>query len=125
MGVPDNPMTNAGALTACAMMASNTHLPEVIKLMDACCGSDVEFSSSAYNTELQNSSHALAIGYSMQSKKALPPNTDLGASTSLYLKCNAIQVNTRQLAALGATLAFGGMCPFTSQRVFEPRQVRQ
>lgn len=61
----------------------------------------------------------------MQSRRAFPPNTDLGKATSLYLKSNAIQVTSRQLAGLAATLACGGVCPATQRRVFAAQEVRR
>merc|ERR1719356_2226731 len=62
----------------------------------------------------------------MKEKKSFPSCfSDLGATLELYFKTCAILSNCEAMANMAATLANGGLCPWTSQRIFEPESVRR
>ena len=41
-----------------------------------------------------------------------------------YFQCYSVQANCETLAVIGATLANGGVCPISAERVIKPDAVR-
>jgi len=61
----------------------------------------------------------------MKSKKAFPEGTDVDQTLEHYLQTCAMQMDTDTLAVVAATLANGGICPMTGDRVLKSQTVEQ
>uniref|UniRef100_A0A672RVZ2 glutaminase n=1 Tax=Sinocyclocheilus grahami TaxID=75366 RepID=A0A672RVZ2_SINGR len=104
---PHNPMVNAGAIVCTSLIkqgASNAekfdYMMSFLKMM---AGNEyVGFSNATFQSERESGDRNFAIGYYLKEKKVI----DLFASV------------------MAATLANGGFCPITGERVLSPESVR-
>jgi glutaminase len=60
----------------------------------------------------------------MREVGAFPADTDIFATLDLYFSACSLLTNTRDMAAIAATLANGGVCPLTDEQVFQPETVK-
>jgi len=60
----------------------------------------------------------------MQEAKAFPENTDLKEVLEFYFMLCSIEVDAEMMSVIAATLANGGVCPLTGDRIFNARTVR-
>ncbi len=128
-GLPHNPMINAGAIMCCAMIkrgapASDRFDFVMEKWREAAGGAKIGFNNAVYLSERQTADRNFALGYFMREKKAFPPDVNLLDVLEFYFQCCSIEVTTRALATIAATLANGGLCPLTGVQVFRPDHVK-
>jgi glutaminase len=126
-GLPHNPMINAGAIMTCSLIKANHTVDKrhkhVMDVWSRLCGNTkVGFDKELFKTE--GSQRNMALSYYMLEKEAFPENTDIYKTIELYRKCCSIEVNVDQLAIAAASLANGGVCPTTGERVFDSDNVR-
>uniref|UniRef100_A0A6Q2X9W8 glutaminase n=1 Tax=Esox lucius TaxID=8010 RepID=A0A6Q2X9W8_ESOLU len=92
---PHNPMVNAGAIVC-------TSLLKVMNFMNKLAGNEyVGFSNATFQSERESGDRNFAIGYYLKEKKFL-----------------------YRASVMAATLANGGFCPITGERVLGPEAVR-
>ena len=84
----------------------------------------IEFDNGVYLSEREHSARNWALAWFMQENQSFPAFTDLTKTMELYVQSCAITVNTHTLSAMAATLANGGICPLTQQRVMDSAVVR-
>lgn len=128
-GRPHNPMINAGAIMCGAMIKPELPLSDrfehvMERWAELAGGSKPHFSNPVYLSERQNADRNFALGYYMREHGAFPPGVDLIEALEFYFQCCSILVNARQMAAIAATLANGGVCPLTGKRVLQGQTVR-
>ncbi|NNG40959.1 glutaminase [Flexivirga sp. ID2601S] len=127
-GRPRNPMINAGALTTHALIGGGTASVEerfelVRRGLSDFAGRDLSVDEQVYASELDTAYRNRAIANMLRNYDLIdiePEDVVRG-----YTRQCAISVTTRDLAAMAATLANGGVQPMTGQRVVEPAVVRQ
>eukprot|EP01083_Nonionella_stella_P081494 224534_1 len=127
--IPHNPMINAGAIMSCALIRQNdtraNRFNAVIEMWKRLCGtSKIGFQNSVYLSERDTADRNFCLGYMMNEYDSFPPNTDLIKTLEFYLQCCSIEVNSQMTSVLAATLANGGTCPITDDRVFQSDMVR-
>jgi glutaminase len=130
-GRPHNPMINAGAIM-CVSLLKRPGEVNIAERFDAVMdtwrrltgGSKVSFNNSVYLSERTTADRNFALGYFMREQQAFPPGTDLQETLEFYFQCCSIEVNAEQMAAVAATLANGGICPISGERVFETKTVQ-
>jgi glutaminase len=54
----------------------------------------------------------------MEEENAFPHGTDLKKTLEAYFTWCSIEINSKSMAMLAATLANGGICPTTTERIF-------
>ncbi|MCH5645460.1 glutaminase A [Gordonia sp. ABSL49_1] len=123
---PKNPMINAGAILAASLLlppvteideATVTKVfGEVLDFYSACAGRRLTLDEAVYASEKATGSRNRAIGYMLDSFGALDTNPD--AALDLYYRQCSIRVTTDDLAAIGSTIANGGLNPRTGRMVF-------
>lgn len=127
--IPHNPFINAGAIMACALIQRNLdpadrfdYIMETWK--DLCGGLKPGFNNAVYLSEKNSADRNFAIAHFMQEKKAFPKNTSLDEVLEFYFQCCSIELSTRQLSIVAATLANAGTCPLTRKEIFNSDTVK-
>lgn len=128
-GKPHNPMINAGAIMACSLIKPGSTTADrfdyIMNRWNALVGSDkARFSNSVYLSERQTADRNFALGYFMREHKAFPENTDLLQTLEFYFQCCSIELTAESMSIVAATLANGGVCPITGERVFSVKTVQ-
>ena len=128
-GKPHNPMINAGAIMCSSMIkpdldpaASFDHL---LNRWTALCGDQkAHFNNSVYQSERNTADRNYALGYYMREHKAFPDSVDMIQTLEFYFQTCSIEVDTEMMAVLAATLANGGVCPVTGERILRTKNVQ-
>ena len=132
-GKPHNPMLNGGAIMSCALtlqlVQPKTNLAEkydfLFNSLHRMAGYEfLGFNNSVFLSERETADRNFAMGYFMKENKSFPANTDLQETLDLYFQSCSLEVNTETLAVMGATLANGGTCPTTGEKVLKASDVR-
>jgi len=132
-GKPHNPMLNAGAIMSCALMLQlvepKCSLAEkydfLLQYLQRIAGNEViGFNNSVFLSERASADRNFSMGYFMKENKCFPPKSDLKDVLDLYFQSCSLEVTTETLAVMGATLANGGICPTTGEKVLEAPDVR-
>ncbi|XP_008302645.1 glutaminase kidney isoform, mitochondrial-like isoform X1 [Stegastes partitus] len=126
---PHNPMVNAGAIVCTSLIkqgASNAEkFDYVMNFMNKMAGNEyVGFSNATFQSERESGDRNFAIGYYLKEKKCFPEGTDMTAILDFYFQLCSIEVTCESASVMAATLANGGFCPITGERVLSPEAVR-
>jgi glutaminase len=127
--LPHNPMINAGAIVTCSLIKPELEMADrfdhVMKYWSRLSWKNsVRFNNSVYLSEKLTADRNFALGYFMREKKAFPENTNLMDTLEFYFQCCSIELNAEGMANVAATLANGGLCPITGERVLQPDTVK-
>jgi glutaminase len=122
-GRPHNPMINSGAIMACSLIHPELPLEERLGVVldtwqTLTGGCRPGFSLEVYLSEKRTADRNFALGYFMREKKAFPEGIDLHQVLDFYFQCCAIEMTCRTQAVVAGSLANGGVCPITGERVF-------
>lgn len=128
-GLPHNPMVNAGAIMACALIRPKGGLVQRFEaVMDTWArlsgGKRPGFNNAVYVSERQSADRNFALAYFMREKGAFPEGSSLMETLDFYFQCCSLEVNSEHISIAAATLANGGVCPLTGERVMEASTVR-
>lgn len=143
---PHNPMINAGAIMCSALIKlserrrleagtemtnfelggfSGKRFDYLLGRWSAACGDETpHFSNSVYLSERETADRNFALAYFMRENEAFPKDIDLHDVLDFYFQCCAAELNTKAMSIFAATLANGGICPITGQRVFGTKTVQ-
>ena len=129
-GLPYNPLVNTGAIMTCSLVDMKSNASErfdnVMNWYKRLCGGLVKpgFSNSIYLSERETADRNFAMAYLMRGGDCFPEGTDIVHVLEFYFQCCSIEMTADSLAVVAATLANGGVCPLTSERVFASSVVR-
>lgn len=128
-GRPHNPMINAGAIMCCSMIRPKLDLSDKFEFVmnswkAAGGGASVRFNNSVYLSERSTADRNFALGYFMRENKAFPEGINLLEVLEFYFQCCSIESNAESMAVVAATLANGGVCPTTGERIFSSKTVQ-
>lgn len=115
-----NPMVNAGAIATTSLVpgASTAAKWEFIRAgLSAFAGRDLLLDEAVYASEAATNQRNQGIARLLQGYGRLYADPD--EATDLYTRQCAVNVTARDMAAMGATLAAGGVNPITGQRVVD------
>lgn len=120
---PHNPMINAGAIIACALIGSETSNANRFELVldswkELTGSSKIGFDNSVYLSERETSDRNYALGYFMKEQGAFPKNANLKDVLNFYFQCCSIELDVKSQAKAAATLANSGTSPFSNKEVF-------
>ena len=143
---PHNPLINAGSIVCCSLIKlrekqeklragrlteidrrgwAGTRLDYIMERWQALCGGEKpRFSSPVYLSERQTADRNFALGYFMRENGAFPEGIELEDVLDFYFQCCAIEVNAETMSVVAATLANGGICPVSGERVFRAETVQ-
>uniref|UniRef100_A0A673LS13 glutaminase n=1 Tax=Sinocyclocheilus rhinocerous TaxID=307959 RepID=A0A673LS13_9TELE len=124
---PHNPMVNAGAIVCTSLLKVN-HILIFTSFFDKMgaqnCYSCYFLVVGRFQSERLSGDRNFAIGYYLKEKKCFPEGTDMISILDLYFQLCSIEVTCESASVMAATLANGGFCPITGERVLNPEAVR-
>ncbi|XP_051176495.1 glutaminase liver isoform, mitochondrial-like isoform X2 [Leptopilina boulardi] len=130
---PHNPMINAGAILICSLLKALIK-PEMtlaekfdftmnyFKRLSG--GENLGFNNAVFLSEREAADRNYALGFYMREHKCYPDKVDLKAVMDFYFQCCAMEANCETMSVMAATLANGGICPTTEEKVLKPDSVR-
>ncbi|XP_049583733.1 glutaminase kidney isoform, mitochondrial isoform X2 [Syngnathus scovelli] len=126
---PHNPMVNAGAIVCTSLIKQGEGNAEkfdyIMNFLKDMAGNEyVSFSNATFQSERESGDRNFAIGYYLKEKKCFPEGTDMTSVLDLYFQLCSIEVNCESASVMAATLANGGICPISGERVLSPEAVR-
>ncbi|KAI4903246.1 hypothetical protein NFI96_022055, partial [Prochilodus magdalenae] len=126
---PHNPMVNAGAIVISSLLKPGfkkaekfDYMMDYVKRMAG--GEYVGFSNATFQSEKETGYRNFAIGYYLKEKKCFPSGADMIAALDFYFQLCSIEVTCESGSVMAATLANGGICPITGERVLSAEAVR-
>lgn len=134
-GKPHNPLINSGAIMTTSLIDNDKPISErfenITEIWTKLSGGiyKIGFNNPVYLSEKRTADRNYALAYFMKEtnerkKIGFPENTDLEDTLSLYFQCCSIEVNTEILSIVAATLANGGVNPFTGEKIWSSETVR-
>ncbi|XP_029450678.1 glutaminase liver isoform, mitochondrial isoform X2 [Rhinatrema bivittatum] len=128
-GKPHNPMVNAGAIVICSLIKMGYNKAEkfdyVMQFLTKMTGNEyVGFSNSTFQSEKETGDRNYAIAYYLKEKKCFPNEADMMAALDFYFQLCSIEVTCESGSVIAATLANGGICPITGERLLSAEAVR-
>ncbi|XP_056108378.1 glutaminase kidney isoform, mitochondrial [Rhinichthys klamathensis goyatoka] len=126
---PHNPMVNAGAIVISSLIKPGSNKAEKFDFMmdylKKMTGREyVGFSNATFQSEKETGYRNYAIGYYLKEKKCFPSGVDMMAALDFYFQLCSIEVTCESGSVMAATLANGGICPITGERVLSAEAVR-
>uniref|UniRef100_A0AAY4CIG3 glutaminase n=1 Tax=Denticeps clupeoides TaxID=299321 RepID=A0AAY4CIG3_9TELE len=126
---PHNPMVNAGAIVTSSLVKPGAKKAErfdyVMEFVKRMAGREyVGFSNATFQSERETGDRNYAIGYYLKEKKCFPEGVDMMAALDFYFQLCSIEVTCESGSVMAATLANGGICPITGERVLSSEAVR-
>ncbi len=122
---PFNPMVNAGAIAASALIKGADHAERYARILDIFrkfTGRRLDLDEAVYRSESLTGNRNRAIAYLALNSGMITGNVD--EHLDLYFRQCSLLVTTHDLALIGATLANGGVNPVTGERALDGRNVR-
>ena len=133
--IPHNPLINSGAIMCASLIDYENTLANrydtVIKYWSRLAGNTkINFSTSVYLSEKDTADRNNCLAYMMQESKAFEcginakeyrrnwSNKNLEETLDFYFQCCSIEINCTQASIIASTLANGGICPVTNERIF-------
>lgn len=134
-GKPHNPLINSGAIMTTSLLYPKEEMSlRFEKLMETWTKlsggfQKIGFNNSVFLSEKSTADRNYALAYFMQETNSnkpigFPSDTDLHTTLELYFQSCSIEVTTEILSVVAATLANGGINPFTGFQIFSPKTVQ-
>lgn len=118
---PSTPLVNAGAITACSMVAPQGDPKEKWNAITGniadLCGSEPVLLDELYESETATNFNNRAISWLLKNYNRIYDEVDM--SLDLYTRQCSLGITTSQLSIMGATIANGGLNPVTKKQVFD------
>ncbi|AOW92479.1 glutaminase A [Rhodococcus sp. WMMA185] len=123
---PRNPMINAGAITAAALVAGpdvDTRFERIRRTYSRYAGRALTFNDFVYASESRTGHRNRAIGHMLRSFDIIAGDPD--EAVDLYIRQCSIDVTCRDLSLMAATMANNGVNPLTQDKVLAPDLVER
>ncbi|WAR31040.1 GLSK-like protein [Mya arenaria] len=126
---PHNPMINSGAIVVSSLLKKELNIADrfdytMEQLKRLTGGEHVSFNNSVYLSERATADRNFALGYYMRENKCFPDDVDLHEVLEFYFQLCSIETTCESGAVIAATLANGGICPMTGEKVLCAEAVR-
>lgn len=130
---PHNPMINAGAIAVCSLILSlvkpsmsiSDKFDFVASYMKRMCGYEFSgFSNATFLSERETGDRNYALGFYMREHKCFPDKANLKEVLDFYFQMCSMETNCESASVMAATLANGGICPITEEKVLDSHAVR-
>lgn len=123
-GAPVNPMINAGAIACAALVGEGSADPfgAIVDAYSAYAGRELVLDEAVYLSERETGHRNRAIVHLLRNFDVVAGDPE--GAVDLYFRQCAVSVTCRDLAAIAATLANGGLNPLTGVRAVREDVVR-
>ena len=129
---PHNPMINAGAIMTVGILYPELTIGDRFDKIcsafkKAAGGKHLSFNNSVFLSERENADRNFALAYFMRENGVYPEEVakdKFKESLELYFMICSMEVTVESGAILASTLANGGVCPLTGERVFKADMVK-
>jgi len=126
---PHNPMINAGAIVTTSLLKPKMQIADrfdyaFTNYKRLAGGEFVGFSNATYLSERETADRNFALGYYMRENNCFIEGTDLTQTLEFYFQLCSTEVTADSASVIAATLANGGICPTTGERVLAVEAVR-
>ncbi|XP_050519100.1 glutaminase liver isoform, mitochondrial isoform X2 [Diabrotica virgifera virgifera] len=85
---------------------------------------DLGFNNAVFLSERECADRNYALGFYMREHKCFPESSKFRECMDFYFQCCSLEVNCDLVAVMAATLANGGICPLSEEKVLKPESVR-
>jgi glutaminase len=127
--LPYNPMVNAGAIMVCSLIEKDKDAAQ--KFESTCAwwkrlagGFKPGFDNAVYLSERNTADKNFSLAYLLKSKAKFHEEVNIVEVLEFYFQCCSVEMTTDSMAIVAATLANGGVCPITNERVFSSKTTR-
>ncbi|XP_011192330.1 glutaminase liver isoform, mitochondrial isoform X4 [Zeugodacus cucurbitae] len=130
---PHNPMINAGAILTCSLlqalikpdMTAAEKFDYTLQWFKRLSGGEnIGFNNAVFLSEREAADRNYALGFYMRENKCYPKRTNLKEVMDFYFQCCSMETTCEAMSVIAATLANGGICPTTEEKVLRPEVVR-
>ncbi|MEE1740427.1 glutaminase A [Streptomyces sp. BE147] len=125
-GRPANAMVNAGAIVTTALVPDGPDGPafdRILGCLGRFAGRPLDVDEEVYASEAATGDRNRALAYLLRSARTLP--VDPVAAVETYFRQCAVRATAVDLATMAATLAHGGVNPYTGDTVVSARVAAQ
>lgn len=131
-GLPHNPMINAGAIMVSSLIERGKEPAdrfETIKSFYTRMAGHIEeigFDNSVFLSEKHHADRNISLAYYMRESGAFGNITpgEITETLDLYFQCCSVTVTSKIASVIAGTLANGGVCPVSKDKVFDTSTVR-
>jgi len=132
-GRPHNPCINAGAIMCASLVQNEMNSADRYDHMAAqfsrlAGGAKFGFQNGTYQSEYSTADRNFALAFFMKENGAFPEWIDtrekMEDALRLYFQLCSMETNASDYSVVAATLANGGVCPTTGERVLKPETVK-
>ena len=130
VAVPHNPLINAGAIMCCSLIEEGTSIEHKINTVlgywERLIGhqNKCEINQDMYQSESSTADRNRCLAYMMNEAHAFPDKAVLEQELEFYFMCCSQMQTAESMAIVASTLANGGRCPTTNERIFSPETVQ-
>lgn len=125
--LPHNPLINAGAIMVSSLIEPDKEPSDrfeiVNKYYQKMAGCDkLGYDNTIFLSEQHHADRNVALAYYMRENKAFDKNVgpnEISKHLDLYFQCCSITITSKMGAIIASTLANGGVCPTTNEKVFD------
>jgi glutaminase len=120
-----NPMVNSGAIAATSLAPGATAAEKwqfIVSGLSGFAGRRLSLDHEVYDSASETNEHNREIARVLERRRRI--YSDPAEATDLYTRQSSLGVTARDLAAMGATLADGGVNPLTRERVVDAATCR-
>ncbi|PAA50557.1 hypothetical protein BOX15_Mlig000563g4 [Macrostomum lignano] len=126
---PHNPMINSGAIVTCSLLHTDLKLADrfdnVINEYKKMAGLEfIGFSNPTFLSERETADRNFCLGYYMKENGCFPAGTNVLEVLDFYFQLCSVEITCESGAVIAATLANGGICPLTGERVLSTEAVQ-
>lgn len=126
-------MINAGAILSCSLLQTLIR-PDMspaekfdftlqcFKKMSG--GENIGFNNAVFLSEREAADRNYALGFFMREHNCYPKKANLKDIMDYYFQCCSMEATCETMSVIAATLANGGICPTTEEKVLKPEVVR-
>ncbi|KAK6167742.1 hypothetical protein SNE40_021703 [Patella caerulea] len=126
---PHNPLINSGAIVLCSLLKQDFNLADrfdyTSQMFKRLAGNEhLSFNNSVFLSERETADRNFALGYYLREYKCFPKGTNLMETLDFYFQLCSVEVTAQSGSVIAASLANGGICPITGERVLDAGAVR-